>query len=589
MRSDSTSASATAAPFLGHVRAWVGLGDQTSPPDDILSEAGDIFEATDGWRGRTVLWLALECGTNRTRAERWPRTPPEVEVEMDWSLVWDPRDAGQDPADPSTWTYSANQALCLLDALRWNPIRRYRLAHLDIPSFEDGADVADQAVARYYAGGSEARYETHGALIWDGREIVEQVTPLAEAGAGRLIRIGARLGYAAGAWRAPVYTATDLLEEGGVDFRVMAPGRELPPALKVAYISPERDWQEAETDAMLVPGASAPVDEDGVREHKLAFCTSPTQAQRVQKIEVQRLGAQKRLTCTLPPSAIVLAGGSTLTMDLPAPFTRLNGLYEVRAARPATWINEGVESGVALRLPVELIETAEAHYAWDPETDEVEVTEGEEVDPLRPIVPAPLEITATTGATAALGDMPRIRYEFPQASLADWYEVQVWIDGDLPGAVERLTDIDGGGDVYGFVAPAIPNALYHIRVRTARERGRGVAYSDWVETTVTALPPTLDLDAPTSGAAVGGAGQIDVSFKAPNSADFKALEFWGGPTSDIEDAALLDKLFGAPREVMDYSETGLGAGVTRWYWARSTGPYGSASPFTAAISATTDP
>ena len=78
-------------------RLWMGLGDQTSPPDDILSEAGDIFEATDGWQGRTVLWMAIHAGNNADRASRWPSVPPYVEVEADWSLVYDMREAGHGP------------------------------------------------------------------------------------------------------------------------------------------------------------------------------------------------------------------------------------------------------------------------------------------------------------------------------------------------------------------------------------------------------------------------------------------------------------------------------------------------------------
>ena len=469
----------------GH-RVWLGLGDQTGPPDQILSEAPEFFEATDGWQGRTVLWVRLDAGGTENRQRRWPRVPPEIEVEADWSFVWDPRVGAQDPDDPTTWGWSDNQALCLLDALRFNPIRRYRLDMIDLDSLIEAANIADEAVPLFHAGGTEPRYRVGGLIAWQGGEIIDQLSPLVEAGAGQLVRIGSKIGYAPGAYRAPIYTMTDILEDGGIDYQVLTPGRELPSAVKVAYINQQRDWQEAELPILPVPGTDSPVGDDGVSELNLRLVTSPTQAMRVQKITALRHGAQKRLSVTLPPDAIELVGGANLLADMPAGFTRLNGVWQVDSINPGLWASD-LDGGVAMRLPVALRETSPDHYEWNPEEDEFDLVV-EDFDPI--------------GSEPVLDD---------------------------------------------------------------------------------------SLLAPVDGDAAGGAGEILVTYTAPNDAGFRAIEFWAADVDDSDEAErIAGPFYGSANAVFDVTETGLDPDQTRYYWARSIGQDGDFSEFSAGVSATTE-
>ena len=66
-------ASATNDVFSGHVRGWIGRGDQTSAPAQVVAEASD-FAATDAWRGCTVLWAPVP----RSRRRRAPLPYTEV-------------------------------------------------------------------------------------------------------------------------------------------------------------------------------------------------------------------------------------------------------------------------------------------------------------------------------------------------------------------------------------------------------------------------------------------------------------------------------------------------------------------------------
>lgn len=573
-----------------HAFFWLGLGDQTGPPDEFLADMPDDFKATDRWEGRTVLWCRFNIGDKEDRQERWPNVPPNVEIEMDWSFVWDPRDEAQDADDESTWTYSATQALCALDALRRNPIRRYALSQLHVSSFEEGADVADEAMARKYAETTEPRYEANGVLVWNGNELLDQITPIAEAGAGQLVRIGSAIGYAAGAWREPIYTMDDLLEEGGVELTRLRPGRELPRAIRVQYIAPDRDWQEAELPLRTVDGAETLVGDDGIREIKLNFCTSPTQAQRVQKIEALRAASQRRLKCTLPPSAIKLVAGANETGDFAAGFERLNHVWQVEAINPGLWTSDSFpDGGVAMRCPVSLREEKESHYAWDAEADEIEIIT-EEFDATQAGLAAPGAISVTTGSAAALNGEPRIKLAFdPADGDVDDYEWQYAVDDEpwIPGGTLTGDELDGDSKVYAFISPVQVGASYDIRVRS-RSGIAGYRTSDWVTASdIIATAPDVDLDPPYNGSAVAGPSEITVTFTSPNSQYFEGVEFWGSDTNDELDATLLETIYGSQNLVFEYTETGLGTPVTRYYFVRSKGRFNATSDFAAVVSATT--
>ena len=588
---DFSGAGATAseAPFTGHVKAWIGLGDQTTPPEAITDEVPELFETTDGWQGRTVLWLRLDAGDTRSRSERWPRTPPEVEVAGDWSLVWDPRHEAQDPDDPSTWTFSDNQALCTLDALRQNPIRRYQMDSLLLDTFLDAADLADEGVSLKDES-IEPRYRVAGVLIFEGAELEDQLGPLIAAGASAFTRVGGKLGLVPGAYVDPSQTLTDLIGDG-FEYQRLKRGRDLPTQVRCTYISAARDYEAAELIPWDIPGAQA---EDGgvpaILDLRLDMVTSPTQAMRIRKIEGLRARRQRSITGVAPAAAFDLVAGSGVTVAFPAPYAALNGTFEVQSIHPMA-SPVGDDGGVALRCPVTVLETSADIFAWDAETEEEEVVDPPEFDTAQSSAALPGEITAYTGAAAALdtgnGSIPRLLFKFaPSPSAATvGYEWQYRPDGGnyaSGGVIDA--DVRDGADVFVYVAPVSVGTAYDFRVRTVWGGGA----SDWQEITgVVATAPDYTLPVPT-GSALGGTAKVTVSITTGNSESVTGAELWGSDTSDIEDAVKLgDTHHAGPSTTITVVETGLGPEVTRYYFARSTGPYSTFSTFSLIASATT--
>lgn len=366
-------------PFAGHVQFWIGAGGQVAPPTYITDNwpwgsgsDDELFKTTDGWQGRTVIWAVIDAGDADERRERWPSGEPLVEVEADFSYLYDPREIAHDPDDSDTWAYSANHSLIVLDALMQNPIRPYTAENLIISQFEDAADIADQAVA-LKAGGTEARYTVGGTVIWSGEEIWRLIEPLYAAGAARVINVGGRRGIAPGAYEAPSYTLTDFL--GAPPKVIGSLDSDLPTRLVTTYRNPERLFEAADLEPYDIPGAQ---DADGgvprVRNLDLTYAGSPTQAMRVQQIEGALARQQRSIELVAPPNAADLVGGATLTSSIAAPWDRIDGVYRVESINPAV-APLGEDGGVALRCPMVARLHSASVYDWNAASDEQDIEE----------------------------------------------------------------------------------------------------------------------------------------------------------------------------------------------------------------------
>lgn len=466
-----SGAVASAAPFAGYVTVWVGRGDQTAAPLTITTEAPGLFLSTDAGTGLTVVWLRLDAGPNASRADRWPAFPPEVEIEGQFAKVYDPREVAQDPDDPDTWTYSANQALCVLDALRFNPIQPYPISQLRLDLFSEAADIADESVS-LQAGGTEPRYELHGGLVFSGAELMEQLLPLFAAGASDPVRIGGKLGIIPGAYSAPVLSLTEITEAEGLEFQSLKPGRDLATTVRCTFTDPARDWRTSELADYTVPGAQA-ADGGLLKSVELALplVKSATQAMRIQKIVAHRQRAQRQITATLPPSAFSLIAGSNATVAFPSPYAALNGVYRVVSAKPGLWAGEE-GGGVAMRVPVVMEEIAAADFAWTPATDE-QTRPAVSFDGTVPVMGEPGAVTTTTGAAVAIWTgttyAPAIRFAFyPSASasavLYEW-QYRVGTGPWTPGGTIDADIRDGGGQVFGFLTGVSLGLSYTLRAR----------------------------------------------------------------------------------------------------------------------------
>lgn len=461
------------------VKFWVGMGDQTAPPAQLVSEMPSLFLSTDAWQGRTVLWYKIALGNTKRAAKMWKSRPPEISVLGQWSKVYDPTDVGQDPDDATTWTFSRNQGLCLLDCYRQNPIKQFPLTGIHLASFAMQQTVSDQAVS-LAAGGTEPRYCVDGVVVFDGGELEAIMQPLHDAGASRVTWIGGQIGVVPGGPLTSSYTVADVLD--GMEYTRYQPADQMITTVRCSYTSADRTYELAELEPYVIPGAAAA---DGGLERvanlELGLVQSPTQAMRLQKITGQRGRMQRQISTTLPPDAFDLVAGSVVTVDLPAPFDGRNGTYEVTAINPTVSIL-GDDGQVALRCPATVQEYAATIFDWTTAEEQDVVSNAFDPDPVEIDDPGAVTVLSGAGVALDIGTtiVPRIRFSFDPSTTdaVDGYEWQYQIVGDdwTAGGMIDADVRDGSSDVFGFLSAVTPGTSYVIRVRARW----GLSASDWV-------------------------------------------------------------------------------------------------------------
>lgn len=530
---------ATNDQFTDHLTVWFGRGDQTQPPATILADAPwavadpQLFRDSDAGRGCTVVWAKIRAGGSGQRQERWPNSPPYAELEGKFSKVWDPRDGAQDADDAATWTWSDNHRLCVLDALRQNPVRPYQLRNLNLTQWQDAADAADQLVS-LKSGGTEKRYRARGTLVFSGAELEDLLAPMMAAGAADFVRTGGRLGITTGIWDGVAYTLHDLLDY--MTCSSLKRGEDLPTQIRASYVSAAREYEAAELPAWDIPGAQAA---DGgvpaVVTYDLEWAGSPTQAQRCRKILGLKARSQRSLSGIAPPSAFTCVSGSVVQVSLPAPFNSRDGTYEVVSIHPA--LDPVGTSGVALRCPIELTETSAAIYAWDAATDEIDI-EDPVYDASRPGVQMPGAISVTSGPGVDLDNggslVPRMRFAFAPSgsSGVEGYEWQWRVAGGAyqSGGVIDPEAVDGGGDAYGFLNLSSVSAAHDIRIRTTAAAGQ----SGWREITGVFYNMAL-----TGLTITEGLGHAAFAATAPENEVFRGVRVYRSTGTDFDAAVMV--------------------------------------------------
>lgn len=106
------------------------------------------WKSTSTGKGVAYVYSRFRAGHySSDNLDRYFSGEPSMRYHVKGKLVWDPRDITQSSSDSSTWTWSDNPALCLLDYLTQPYGRNLDYSQLDISSFEAAADSCDIVVA----------------------------------------------------------------------------------------------------------------------------------------------------------------------------------------------------------------------------------------------------------------------------------------------------------------------------------------------------------------------------------------------------------------------------------------------------------
>ncbi|MEM7505541.1 MAG: phage tail protein [Pseudomonadota bacterium] len=393
--------------YDGLVTFWMGLGDQSTVPAQLLDEEPKLAEAPI-WPGFTVVWGRFKFGDQGRSRDRYPDGVPLVNVEGQFSPVWDPRDPAQDPDDPDTWRFSANQALCKLDMIRNPNCFDAPLSSINIPSFIEGANICDRQV-RKKGGGKEALYRVGGAWRTEGKAPFEIIKPCMDAGMSDLVEVDGQWRYVPGAYRAPEFTLSgdDIIGEEAV-FDFERDPADLINSARVSFVSPPHNWDLQPLEDIVDEAAlSADGGVNSWASIQLDWVTSIDQAYRIawRTIQITRLERQ----CT------GVFGGRALKAHVEAPlFLEIPALYDAPVEMVCKGWSLGFDQvddtlGIArMTIPMTLVETGPQWDLFDADA-RPDLEEIIEDDPVKAVdTPNLLAVTGietdgqTTGATIEL-------------------------------------------------------------------------------------------------------------------------------------------------------------------------------------------
>ncbi len=220
--------------YTDKLLAFAQLGDQTQVYSEILSNTPDSWTVDHKLLGQTFLYLRLEYDRTLYRSG-----VPNISVIMVGKKdIYDPRDLSTG--------YSSNHALCVLDYLRWEHGMNVPDAEIDMPSFENAADISEEIVDTEYqwwgGGSTETRYLVDGVLMIS-RPPPKNLEELLRAG-------GANMSFYQGKWRiipakyaAPVLSFDESDLVGGIQFTPSASKSSRLNSVKGSYISPYDNWE----------------------------------------------------------------------------------------------------------------------------------------------------------------------------------------------------------------------------------------------------------------------------------------------------------------------------------------------------------
>lgn len=326
-----------------------GASDQLVQPD--FKNQSDMFfpgVVVDEHRLRGIAYLAIIL---RYLNEAFPDGFPDFTALVEGKLVLDFRD--------SVVKFSNNAVLCILDYLL-DPINGLGvpLSKIDVDSFSDGADIADEMVDKA-DGTQEKRYTID--FYFDSDETHQSIlSQMSTAIAGSIIYTGSAWKVFPGKYITPTITLTeeDLLSE--VTLKTNVSRVDSFNSCKGTFVDPTDD-KYIEKEYPIVKNSfyiSQDNGEEVFRELNFPCTTSASAVQRLARIELERIRQGIELVASFSTKAFPLEIRETVLINLPR-FGFIDKPFEVQEYEFV------IEQSGEIFIELKLRETAAAIYEWD--------------------------------------------------------------------------------------------------------------------------------------------------------------------------------------------------------------------------------
>lgn len=269
-------------------KAWVRRysGTDTQTVDYILTSAFP-YQWTTSHRGRGVAYIALKFEFDQAV---FKNGKPEVTCLVEGRKVYDPRkDSTQTTipgsglhrlADPATWEYSVNPALCLADYLM---NARFGMGEdstrIDWDMVADAADICDENVA--IPGSTTQKRYTCNVVLTTGDSFEANIEILSGAMNGTCLYSGGKWRISAGAWSASAFSLSEAdLINSGLELTTAYPYNQRWNSVRGSFVDASRNYQMVEFEPITNSTYITADGEQAWRDVTMPACTNQYEAQR---------------------------------------------------------------------------------------------------------------------------------------------------------------------------------------------------------------------------------------------------------------------------------------------------------------------
>lgn len=561
------------APWVGNANIETRLG---AASETYYTALADVFsEWTVNHRGDGV--ASLFAKQHAVGESEYLSTFPNG-INTGYRLVI--RGAKLTPFGGGTAAWDDNAAAVIYDYLRSSDGMRLPAGVLDtaeaLTGWQTALARAGDAVT-LAAGGSEERYRLWGSYRLDERpaEVLGRMLACCD---GRLKPTSdGGLTLDIGEWAEPSVTIDSSMITG---FSRVSRRRDILDAantIRATYLDPDSDYQTADAD----PWADADdVSAFGeiADDIALPMCPSHTQARRLMKLAYYRAnpGWSGTFECNL--KALAAAGERFVRLRYPA-----FGIEEVMEVQDLRF-NINSEDATLLGVTLTLQSMPSAAYQWDETQEEGEApsVDGTTVDNS---IPLPTNFNVVMADTVIGGDTlhyPRLSFDAPPSSaLLTEARGKKLVDPDWTDIPVSAAASSADGSVLQN------NARYEFQIRHATLGKREGDWTDSIEIDALTTAGAPAAASSISAAPGSSAGEADIAFTSPSSANYACQNIYRNSENDEGDASLVDRVFGEQSTAEEWTDAGLSAG-TYYYWLKSRNTIGteSASVATGAVAVT---
>lgn len=353
----------------------VGTADQAAQPDLIVQVGAQQWSENHRQRGCAGAYVITVY-----KQGIYPNGIPDIEFLVRGKKCYDFRD-GQTK-------HTSNAALCLADFL-CDPKFGAGIPRetLNAANWAEAADLCDQPVD-LATGGTEAKYSINGTFT-SGSSVENIIGEMLQAMGGDLVYQGGEWFCYPAAYRSPNWSISegDLLDELKITTAVSRKDRFN--AVRGTFINASDKYAEADYTAVK-NNYYATLDGQVIFEDiPQPFVTSNAQAQRIAKIELERVRQGIEVDATVGIEGLKLAVCDTIELSYKR-FGWESKEFEVRDIK----ISDTVENG--FRVLLKLRETASQIYVWSAEETNIDPAPDTNL-------PSPYDVSPPSNLTLASG------------------------------------------------------------------------------------------------------------------------------------------------------------------------------------------